>query len=348
MSFGAKLSNTPDFVINKLELYKIQRRLSHSIFGDVFLCKHKLTNQLVAVKRVSLECTPEQFKLETRKLIRENVEFEVEIHRDLATKEKFQTKNENILRMLDEIQYDNCVYMIFEYCERGDLFGIVDNAKHGRVSQSEVVHYFRQILRGVHFLHTNGYAHRDLSLENVLVTSDGTCKLGDFGLASYACASCCDSVGKPSYMAPEVLKGIYWDPVRADIWSLGIILFILVAGTPPFEYPHPSDPRYRALSSHGAGILLRKWKLHDQVSPAAIELMDGMLQVDPKRRISIEQILKHPYIYAAQNECSWKVSCFDTALSCPLASSGKDNCLALSLQAVFHKRIKSQELRIEA
>nr|CCA16222.1 protein kinase putative [Albugo laibachii Nc14] len=341
MSFDPKQSNNSDFVINKLEFYVIQRRLAHSIFGDVFLCKHELTNQLIAVKRVSLKCAAEHTALQTHTFVQENVEFEVGIHRDLATKAKYQNKNENILQMLDEIQYDNYLYMIFDYCEQGELFGIVDKAQDGRLSALDVVHYFKQIVQGVDFLHENGYAHRDLSLENVLVTSEGICKLCDFGLASYARASCCESVGKPSYMAPEVLEGIYYDPIKADIWSLGIILFILVAGTPPFECPHPSDPRFKALSSHGTEILLRKWKLHDQVSSSAIQLMDGMLQVDPKRRITIEQILNHPFFNATRNECSSKVSSFEAALSCPLSLGGKDNYLAISLQAALHARSRS-------
>ena len=108
--------------------------------------------------------------------------------------------------MLGEMEMENHVFLIFEYCEQGELFGLVRTCKQVRLEIEHVRIWFRQIVLGVQFLHSCGYEHRDLSLENVLVTSKGVCKICDFGLATYADANCNQIAGKKVYMAPEYLS----------------------------------------------------------------------------------------------------------------------------------------------
>ncbi|GLE10938.1 hypothetical protein PINS_up023210 [Pythium insidiosum] len=100
-------------------------------------------------------------------------------------------------------------------------------------------------------MHSNGFAHRDLSLENVLVTDDNTCKVCDFGLAAVADQPSNETVGKMFYMAPEVLSGSSYDPKKADVWSLGVMLFIMLFGAPPVESAAPTDARFKIISTKG-------------------------------------------------------------------------------------------------
>ncbi|KAG6612200.1 serine/threonine protein kinase [Phytophthora cinnamomi] len=109
----------------------------------------------------------------------------------------------------------------------------------------------RQVTLGLHFLHSNGIAHRDVSLENVLLRG-GVCKLSDFGLATDAERMCAEVVGKANYMAPEVVAGEAYAPVAADMWSLGIVLFIMLTGSPLWYARVPAEQEFTSTFSTGA------------------------------------------------------------------------------------------------
>ncbi|GLE04847.1 hypothetical protein PINS_up013825 [Pythium insidiosum] len=163
----------------QLDNYVIQKRLAPALFGDVLLCEHRPTGDRVAVKRVLLSAAAEKKTIASKKRVRENVAFE----RELYHKFRAFGNHRNVLALRDEIEFDGYLYMIFDFCARGELYEIVSGAADGKLDLSTTRDYLTQIASGVHFMHSNGFAHRDLSLENVLVTDDNTCKVCDFGLA---------------------------------------------------------------------------------------------------------------------------------------------------------------------
>lgn len=281
-----------------LKGYCFERHLAEALFGHVQLYRHTISNQMVAVKKVSLSCAERGVTLKCGKKIAENVVFELGMHRFLQTQPRNQIGKSFVLEMLGEMEMDNHLYMIFEYCEQGELFDLVRTSKQGRPEIDQVKIWFRQIALGVQFLHSCGYAHRDLSLENVLVTSEGVCKICDFGLATYADANCNQTVGKKVYMAPEVAQAQHYDPVKVDIWSLGIMLFTMLAGSPPFDVADASDPRFQVIVVHGVGMLLQVWKMRDQIPSLAVDLLDQLLCVYASDRISVEKMLQHPFLIA--------------------------------------------------
>ncbi|KAG6612283.1 CAMK protein kinase [Phytophthora cinnamomi] len=213
--------------------------------------------------------------------------------------------------------------LLFDYCPYGDLFSHVSAhaGSHGKprgLPLEMARSCFEQIASAVGFLHARNVAHRDLSLENVLLDSFRRCRLADFGLASASGTRCFGArVGKILYMAPEVFSrppyrpdvgatcsrasvgvDVCYDGLQADIWSLGVILFILVTGIPPFEKASDVDARFRLVSKPGGSIgsLLREWGQEDRLPRELRTLLDWMLRVDPRQRPSAEQVRGHAWL----------------------------------------------------
>lgn len=201
-------------------------------------------------------------------------------------------------------------YLIFMELAAGDLFEIVQNG----ISEARAQHFFRQLVAAVSHCHEQGVAHRDLKLENILITEDGTLKLIDFGLShcypidatgrvdtSLRLHSC---VGTASYAAGEVLAGDY-DGFCADLWSLGVILFAMISNFFPLSQATNSDWRFLALTSaqklHRSSMhTIYSWynRSCDHMSANVISLLDSMLMVDPSRRINLSQVRDHPWVHS--------------------------------------------------
>ncbi|KAE8886463.1 hypothetical protein PF005_g26104 [Phytophthora fragariae] len=215
--------------------------------------------------------------------------------------------------------------LLFDYCPYGDLFAHVsaqagDGGPRGLPLET-ARSCFQQIASAVGFLHARNVAHRDLSLENVLLDSFRRCRLADLGLASATGSRCFGArVGKILYMAPEVFSrpvyrpdagantgsvggDVCYDGLQADIWSLGVILFILVTGIPPFESASEGDARYRLVSKPGGSVcaLLREWGQEERLPRELRALLDWMLRVDPRQRPSADQVRGHEWLQATNS-----------------------------------------------
>jgi len=140
-------------------------------------------------------------------------------------------------------KYHN-ICSIMEYCERGDLFSLV--AKHEGFPEGIAHCLFKQVLDGVSFLHHKGVAHRDLKPENIFVSNDFTLKIGDFGFATHKKKARKFS-GTLSYSSPEMNQNKEYDCFEDDLWSLGVLLFILAFGFQPFEKATMEDPHYHMM-----------------------------------------------------------------------------------------------------
>ncbi|KUF93323.1 hypothetical protein AM588_10007615 [Phytophthora nicotianae] len=273
----------------KLDDYVIQRRLAPALFGDVLLCQHKPTGDMVAVKRVLQSAANAQLTLASNKKVRENVALERALYHQLNR----VGGHRNLLKLRDEIEFDGYLYLVSDFCARGELYELVSSAEDGKLPLPIITKYMRQIASGVQFLHANGFAHRDLSLENVLVTDDDQCQVCDFGLAASTAKPSRETVGKLFYMAPEVLAGVQYDATKADVWSLGVMLFIMLIGAPPVETASSSDARFRLITNKGIRKLIDRWGLTKELPAAAIDLIADMLEVDPEQRISMAEVVSH-------------------------------------------------------
>ncbi|EEY58473.1 protein kinase, putative [Phytophthora infestans T30-4] len=190
----------------------------------------------------------------------------------------------------------------------GSILNGVDRSK--RLQESVAQTYLLDVLSGLRFLHSHGIAHRDVSLENILLRNDHAV-IADFGLCVQDASassgnptgdgfSCEEMVGKNYYMAPEIVMRERYDPRRADIWSVGIAFFILLTSSPPFERADPSDPGFRYVAKRGIKAVFTAWGLSQEVSDSMQDLLARMLCVDPAERITMDEIWQHPVLRYAE------------------------------------------------
>jgi serine/threonine protein kinase len=182
------------------------------------------------------------------------------------------------------------------------VWGTLEREPRNRLPEVQALPLFKQIFQGVRFLHTNGIAHRDLSLENVLLSHNnngggagafGTPKICDFGLSTDSDQTCRERVGKNYYMAPEVVAGDAYNPRAADMWSLGIILFVMLTGSPLTPLASEKEEAFVALKEFGIERIVETWHMSDLVSRATMDLLVGLLQIDPFARFTAEDVVVH-------------------------------------------------------
>ncbi|EAT84817.2 hypothetical protein SNOG_07351 [Parastagonospora nodorum SN15] len=208
----------------------------------------------------------------------------------------------NIVRLYDIWENRNELYLIMEYVEGGELFSFI-HEQEGLI-EIHAVHIFRQIIAALIYCHRINIHHRDLKPENILLDRDTmTVKLVDFGMAALQPVGkkLTTPCGSPHYAAPEVIKTTSYDGAKADVWSCGVILFVLLTGTPPFNYSGED----RHLGALFRDIQAAKYVMPDNISPEAQDLIRRILVADPKRRIGLDDIWNHPFMRKYQKELNF-------------------------------------------
>jgi serine/threonine protein kinase len=209
----------------------------------------------------------------------------------------------NVIQLVECCADEERVYAIMEFCDGGDLFDLVKSG--GAISEDKAIHYFRQVVLGLRYLHSLPLAHRDLSLENVLFTADGSCKIIDLGMCLRlprneatgqvlpipAQGPC----GKKNYMAPEVFDNANpFEPLYVDIWAIGAILYVLTVGAHPFHFANKLDTGYAMIVKGQLSKLLEFEGVN--LSPALVDLLVRIFRENPTERISLDEILSHPWM----------------------------------------------------
>lgn len=272
--------------------YKVVRTLQLALYGDIALAEEEQSRKLVAIKRVDEVRASQGVSLRGHKTS-ENPMLECRVLQFLNR----CGGHPNVLRIQNAFREKGYLHLVLEYCRKGDLYEIIGSAPNQRLTETQARIWFMHIVAGVQFLHSRGIAHRDISLENVLVSDNNTCKLSDFGLSTAATSRINEKVGKKLYMAPEVYSGDEYNPVLADIWSLGVVLFMMVTGSSPLTTPCERDIRFRVIKSQGVRSLLQSWKMTSFLAENATDLLSTILVVDPSLRPSTETILHHPWLH---------------------------------------------------
>ncbi|KAB2055269.1 hypothetical protein ES319_A11G025100v1 [Gossypium barbadense] len=256
--------------------YIVGRELGRGQFGVTYLVTHKETKQHFACKSISRR------KLLNRDDI-EDVRREVQIMYHL-------TGHRNIVELEKACEDRRSVNLIMELCAGGELFDRI--LAKGHYSEKEAANLCRQIVTVVHNCHSMGVMHRDLKPENFLFLSkdeDSPLKATDFGLSTFFKPGDVfkDFVGTAFYMAPEVLHWRYGP--EADIWSAGVILYVLLSGSPPF-YGETEKSIFKSILQGNINFLSDPWP---SVSDSAKDLLSKMLRQDPKERLSASEVLNH-------------------------------------------------------
>ncbi|EFJ07310.1 calcium dependent protein kinase 34 [Selaginella moellendorffii] len=259
--------------------YTIGRELGRGQFGVTYLCTDKKSAQQFAVKTIS-----------KRKLMNkddvDDVKREVQIMKHLTGKD-------NIVELYSTFEDKSTVYLVMELCQGGELFDRIVSKGHYTEKAASAV--CRTIVKVVHTCHSHGVIHRDLKPENFLLANkreDAPVKATDFGLSVFFRSGQVfrEIVGSAYYVAPEVLKKSYGP--EADVWSAGVILYVLLAGVPPF-WAETEQGIFEAVLRGHLDLNGSPWPT---ISASAKDLVRKMLKPNPRERLSAADVLQHPWI----------------------------------------------------
>nr|XP_012318808.1 maternal embryonic leucine zipper kinase isoform X2 [Aotus nancymaae] len=262
-----------------LKYYELHETIGTGGFAKVKLACHILTGEMVAIKIMDKNTLGSDLP---------RIKAEINALKNL--------RHQHICQLYHVLETANKIFMVLEYCPGGELFDYI--ISQDRLSEEETRVVFRQIVSAIAYVHSQGYAHRDLKPENLLFDEYHKLKLIDFGLCAKPkqgnkdchLQTCCGSL---AYAAPELIQGKSYLGSEADVWSMGILLYVLMCGFLPFD-----DDNIMTLYKK---IMRGKYDVPKWLSPSSILLLQQMLQVDPKKRISLKNLLNHPWIMQDYN-----------------------------------------------
>lgn len=257
-----------------LSRFAIERDLGKGSYGKVRLARDKITGQLYAMKFV-----PKASLKKRSQVIRVN--REVRLLKLL--------RHPNIIRLYDAIETETDIIMLTEYLPGGELLKYVQHFNKG-LPEQEAKKFFIQIVSAIEYCHANNIVHRDLKPENLLLDQNKRIKLIDFGFSNvFDVAGFCNTYcGSPFYAAPEVIEGRKYVGPEADVWSLGVILYILVTGDLPFVE--------ESLKKLCVKIKNLEYKIPETVSSEARDLIEKLLTIDQYQRISLDELKRHLWL----------------------------------------------------
>jgi len=277
MQVEAKLSPRTQFQV--VGNYDILKTIGKGQFGKVKLARHALTNDLVAVKVINKQ------KLDNagKKIF----EMEVTVMKKLS--------HPNIIRLYEVIETDKFYFLFMEYASGGEVLDYI--VMHKSLSEKKARNLFRQIISGISHCHKNSIVHRDLKGENLLLDSNLTIKVIDFGLsnkwstASFLKTAC----GSPLYASPEIIEHKEYIGPEVDIWSMGVLLYVFLIGLPPFE----GDDLLTLYNK----ILNCDYKIPEDkiLSKDCKDILSRILVVDPKSRATMDELVNHPWVKGDDN-----------------------------------------------
>uniref|UniRef100_A0A3B3YX35 non-specific serine/threonine protein kinase n=1 Tax=Poecilia mexicana TaxID=48701 RepID=A0A3B3YX35_9TELE len=256
----------------RVGFYDIERTLGKGNFAVVKLARHRITKTEVAIKII------DKTQLDAVNL--EKIYREVQIMKMLD--------HPHIIKLYQVMETKNMLYLVTEYAKNGEIFDYL--AKHGRLSELEARRKFWQILSAVEYCHNRNIVHRDLKAENLLLDGHMNIKIADFGFANFfqpgePLATWC---GSPPYAAPEVFEGQQYEGPQLDIWSMGVVLYVLVCGALPFDGPTLPVLRQRVLEG--------RFRIPYFMTEDCEHLIRRMLVLDPSKRLSLAQIKEHKWM----------------------------------------------------
>ena len=276
-----------EFIIKgSKDIYKITETIGKGTFGKVKLVYSiKNPKNIYACKILEKSNIIEEDDL--KRCIREmSILLKMEHPNVIKTKEIIS----------DQMRY----YIIMEYCSKGELFDLIIKENH--FSEEKSAFFFYQIISGIEYIHSKSICHRDLKPENLLLNSDDELKIIDFGLSNYKTREnnylLKTPCGSPCYASPEMILGKKYDGFGIDVWSTGIILFAMLCGYLPFEEGEGASKNEILFKN----IVKCKINYPEQfVGKNAKNLLQKIIVRNPKQRITIKEIKKHPFFLMGKN-----------------------------------------------
>ena len=267
--------------MTELSNYKYIKTIGEGTFGKVKLAIHILTGEKVAIKILQKNLIKGQKQQER-------------IQNEIKFLKLFN--HPNIIKIYEVIENESAFYIVLEYATGGELFNYI--VLKEKLSEKETSLYFYQIIQGIKTIHEKKICHRDMKPENILIANNNVIKIIDFGLSSeyndYLSTPC----GSPCYASPEMIKGKNYNGLLIDLWACGIILFAMLFGYLPFDDKNNNILFQKILD----GKIDYPEKEDIKVNESGIDLINKILDVDPEKRIGIDEVIKHPFLEYGKNE----------------------------------------------
>ncbi|XP_057948685.1 CBL-interacting serine/threonine-protein kinase 23 isoform X1 [Malania oleifera] len=266
--------------------YELGRTLGEGTFAKVKFARNIETAENVAIKVLDKE------KVLKHKMIGQ-------IKREISTMKLI--RHPNVIRMYEVMASKTKIYIVLEFVTGGELFDKI--ASKGRLKEDEARKYFQQLINAVDYCHSRGVFHRDLKPENLLLDANGVLKVSDFGLSALPQQVREDGLlhttcGTPNYVAPEVINNKGYDGAKADLWSCGVILFVLMAGYLPFEESN-LVALYKKIFK--ADFTCPPW-----FSSNAKKLIRRILDPNPSTRITIAEVIENEWFKKGYKQPSFE------------------------------------------
>ena len=264
---------------SKIDFYKFGRKIGQGAFGKVNIGLHILTGRVVAIKSFKKQnCTEKNM---------ERIINERDIMKEL--------NNKNIIKILDYFEDENYIFIVMEYINGGNLYSFIK--KRMKLKEKMAKYIFKQIISAINYIHKHNIVHKDIKLENILLDINHGIKICDFGIAKKVYSP--DQLfygisGTPLYMAPEIFykSNFGYEGFPVDAWACGIALYIMLSGELPFK----TDKSIKKDSELEYAILNTTPKEIENISEEAKDLIKGLLCKNPSKRLTCEEILKHPWL----------------------------------------------------
>ena len=262
----------PDYALAGVGNYIFQKTLGEGNFAKVKLAKHKLTSLEVAIKMI------DKTQLDEKKLGK--------LYREVRIMKMLH--HPNIVKLYEVIETKSSVFLVMEYASGGELYDYL--VVHGRLKEKEARVKFNQILGAVNYCHKKRVIHRDLKAENLLLDANFNIKIADFGFSNlYDPESQLETFcGSPPYAAPELFQGKAYTGPEVDVWSLGVILYVLTTGYLPFDG--------KTLAEMRESVCKAKFRIPFYLSENTEKLLRKMLVKDPSKRATLDLLLDDPWL----------------------------------------------------
>ena len=274
---------------SSIQFYLFGREIGHGAFGKVNLCLHIASGHLVAMKTFVKKDL--KYK-EAKDKLKHEVEVLSKLHHPF------------INQILDSFETETHFFIVMEYvC--GDLLSFI--RKRNKLNEPSAKIIFKQIIEGLKYIHKKKIIHRDIKLDNILIDLSNTIKICDFGVSRKMEKGniIYERCGTPAYIAPEIYAKIGYEGFKCDIWSAGVTLYYILSGTLPFKGSNIQELE--------KAILKGEYERIRNVSDEANDIIEGMLRIDPEKRFSIDEILKHPWLNKVNSDNRYRLNIFTEA-----------------------------------
>lgn len=290
-----------------MKRYELGRLLGQGTFAKVYFARDLRSGQSVAIKVIDKE------KILKVGLI-DQIKREISIMR--------LVKHPNIVQLYEVMATKTKIYFVMEYAKGGELF---DKVAKGKLKENVARKYFQQLINAVDFCHSRGVYHRDLKPENLLLDENENLKVSDFGLSALTESKRQDGLlhttcGTPAYVAPEVINRQGYDGAKADTWSCGVILYVLLAGYLPFQDSNLME-MYRKIGKS-------EFKFPNWFPSEVRKLLTRILDPNPSTRISIAKIRENPWFRKGLN----RQSKIETVSDVGTVSDASEDCSMASVE----------------